>query len=288
MVALISFVVAALAGTALARPGYKFPELEVRGTGGHHHHPPPMTTGNPPEPTTSNPPGPGTQTITTTQTDTITLTTFVPHSTAVATIPGHTWYSTWLEASTYTTTTCYPVTETPQVPEPTPTQPPETCHGNDCEGEGNGHGSEYTCPPPATVTVTVTECRGDGCEQPPVTPPPAGPTHCPSCQTYTITDIHEGTNTIVVPPQTILPPPGQCDRCQTYTITDIHEGTKTITIPPETTISTVTPPTSNPQPTGTGTGTGPQPSEPGTTYTLPTLTPQQPSGTGSPQRRWWI
>ena len=54
-------------------------------------------------------------TSTITQADTVTRTSFVLHSTPVASSADHTWYSTWLSVTywTTTTTTQYPVVITP-------------------------------------------------------------------------------------------------------------------------------------------------------------------------------
>ncbi|KAE8356084.1 hypothetical protein BDV28DRAFT_145583 [Aspergillus coremiiformis] len=179
--------------------------------------------------TTTVPGGKPGSTITTTITDTITKTTFKPCSTPVHTEGGTTYYSSWVTASTYETTTCYTTTQVlASPPTEAPTVPAQTTTTNAGAAPTHAGGSD-TCPEASTVTVYVTVGSGTA-----PTNAPGGP--CNHCETITYTNTQGHTTTIVIPP-----------------VSQTTGGTSTETSKPTGTGSQPTKPT--------GTGNAPAPTE---------------------------
>ena len=226
MKGILSLALVALVELAVAIPGDHHPPYGTgrvpkapfpTGTGAGHPHPPfPTGTGHghPPFPTGTGhgtgygtghgkPPlstghhGPHKPPVSvTTITETISRTIFVPCSTPVVSEKGHTYYSTWLTTSIWTTTTCYSVSQ-PLLPSPTsspgcpggpgcsetfpePSPEPSPEPGTETEPTPSlptsldafpgPSSSSPNCPLAATVTVTVTACgpwcnRKNGCRK---------------------------------------------------------------------------------------------------------------------------
>ncbi|KAE8152060.1 hypothetical protein BDV25DRAFT_138223 [Aspergillus avenaceus] len=230
-----ALLLSTLAGSALALPGL-YPRGVNSTTPSHtptHSHPVLSTGGNGGDSHTVTAPG-GSGTVTSTITDTITKTTFKPCSTPVHTQDGTTYYSSWVTASTYETTTCYTTTAVLTNPPAVPTTmaKPHT----------TGAGTE-TCPPPSTVTVYVAVGDENGKSG-------SGIGHnCKHCETITYTNTHGHSTTIVIPP--IKPTASETEK---------------------TTVEETSTPTNKPTGTGShtkpaGTGNGPAPTETKTWHT---------------------